>query len=191
MLRQDPNVIMVGETRDQETARMAVEASTTGHLMLTSMHTNSALEAVFRLLDLGVERYAIANSLVGVLHQRLVRRLCPSCSEPCEYPAPIIERLYRAGAIAPGETPTLRRAPGCQRCAGTGFQGRVGVTELLVASDAVRTAFSCGADLSQLKPVARNGALFEMPRSAGALLNLGVTGPGEVLHLLQGAGSTT
>ena len=126
MLRQDPDVIMVGETRDQETARMAVEASTTGHLVLTSMHTNSALEAVFRLLDLGVERYAIANSLLGVLHQRLVRKLCASCSEEGEYPAPIIERLYRAGAFQQQDAPRLRRNVGCQRCGGTGFKGRVG-----------------------------------------------------------------
>jgi len=189
MLRQDPDVIMVGETRDHETARMAVEASTTGHLVMTSMHTNSALEAVFRLLDLGVERYAIANSLVGVLHQRLVRKLCASCSEDGEYPAPIIERLHRAGAFAEQETPRLKRGVGCARCGGSGFKGRVGVTELLVASDAVRTAFSAGADLSQLRPVARNGALFELPRSAGALLTLGLTTPGEVLHLLQTVGS--
>jgi type IV pilus assembly protein PilB len=191
MLRQDPDVIMVGETRDHETARMAVEASTTGHLVLTSMHTNSALEAVFRLLDLGVERYAIANSLVGVLHQRLVRKLCTSCSEDSEYPAPIMERLYRAGAFAENETPRLKRGVGCARCGGSGYKGRVGVTELLVASDAVRTAFSAGADLSQLKPVARNGALFELPRSAGALLGLGITTPGEVLHLLQTVGGSS
>jgi type II secretory ATPase GspE/PulE/Tfp pilus assembly ATPase PilB-like protein len=189
MLRQDPDVIMVGETRDHETARMAVEASTTGHLVMTSMHTNSALEAVFRLLDLGVERYAIANSLLGVLHQRLVRKLCASCAEDGEYPAPIIERLYRAGAFQQQDTPRLKRNVGCQRCGGSGFKGRVGVTELLVASDAVRTAFSAGADLSQLKPVARNGALFELPRCAGALLAQGLTTPGEVLHLLQNVGS--
>ena len=182
-------MIMVGETRDQETARMAVEASTTGHTVLTSMHTNSALEAMFRLLDLGCERYAIANSLLGVLHQRLVRKLCPNCSETCEYPAPIIERLQRAGAFASNEAPALRRGVGCQRCNGTGFKGRAAVTELLVASDAVRTAFSAGADLSQLRPVAKNGALFEMHRCAGALLSLGVTTPGEVLHLLQNVGS--
>jgi type II secretory ATPase GspE/PulE/Tfp pilus assembly ATPase PilB-like protein len=189
LLRQDPNVIMVGETRDRETAKMAVEASTTGHTVLTSMHTNSALETMYRLLDLGVERYAIANSLLGVLHQRLARRLCPACSEPYEYPAPIVERLFRAGAFEPHEKPILRRAVGCARCGGTGYKGRVAVTELLVASDAVRTAFSAGADLSQLRPVARNGALFEMPRCAGAILGLGVTAPGEVLHLLQGVGS--
>jgi type II secretory ATPase GspE/PulE/Tfp pilus assembly ATPase PilB-like protein len=167
---------------------MAVEASTTGHLVMTSMHTNSALETMFRLLDLGVERYAIANSLQGVLHQRLVRRLCPNCTEDCEYPQPVIERLYRAGAFAQHEQVRLKRGVGCQRCAGTGFKGRVAVTELLVASDAVRTAFSAGADLSQLRPVARNGALFELPRCAGSLLSMGLTTPGEVLHLLQGVG---
>jgi type II secretory ATPase GspE/PulE/Tfp pilus assembly ATPase PilB-like protein len=188
LLRQDPNVIMVGETRDRETARMAVEASTTGHMVLTSMHTNSALEAVYRLLDLGVERYAIANSLVGVLHQRLVRRLCSGCAEPCDYPAPLVDRLYRVGAFYPQEKPTLRRGAGCQRCRGTGFKGRVAVAELLVASDAVRTAFSAGADLGQLRLVARNGALVELPRYAGVLLGMGVTVPGEVLHLLTEVG---
>jgi type II secretory ATPase GspE/PulE/Tfp pilus assembly ATPase PilB-like protein len=188
LLRQDPNVIMVGETRDHETARMAVEASTTGHMVLTSMHTNSALEAVYRLLDLGVERYAIANSLVGVLHQRLVRRLCPGCTEPCDYPQPLIDRLYRIGAFYAQEKPVLRRGVGCQRCRGTGFKGRVAVCELLVASDAVRTAFSAGADLSQLRMVARNGALVELPRYAGVLLGMGVTVPGEVLHLMQNVG---
>ena len=124
-----------------------------------------------------------------MLHQRLVRRLCPQCSEPCEYPAPIVERLYRAGAFPATEKPTMRRGAGCGRCNGAGFKGRVGVTELLVASDAVRTAFSSGADLSQLRPVARNGALCELPRSAGALLQMGLTAPGEVLPLLQSVGT--
>lgn len=186
MLRQDPNVIMVGETRDRETARMAVEASMTGHLVLTSMHTNSALEAMFRLLDLGVERYAIGNSLLGVIHQRLVRRLCSRCAEPSDYPSTVIERLYRAGAFTDSDRPTLHRAVGCQRCNGTGYKGRAAVTELLVATDAVRTAFSSGADLSQIRPVARNGGLIELTRCAGALLAMGATTPGEVLHLLPG-----
>jgi len=119
----------------------------------------------------------------------LVRRLCTGCSEDAEYPAPIVERLYRAGAFQQQETPRLKRGVGCARCGGSGFKGRVGVTELLVASDAVRTAFSAGADLSQLKPVARNGALFELPRCAGTLLTMGLTTPGEVLHLLQHVGT--
>jgi len=185
LLRQDPDIIMVGETRDRETARMAVEASTTGHLVITSMHSNSALEALYRLIDLGLERYVVANTLVGVLHQRLVRKLCLYCSEPHEYPTGIVERLERAKAFAPGEAPTLRRSVGCSRCSGSGYRGRVAVMELLVASDAVRNAFAAGADLMDLKPVAQYGGLIELSRSAGSLLNMGVTTPSEVLHLLS------
>jgi type II secretory ATPase GspE/PulE/Tfp pilus assembly ATPase PilB-like protein len=189
MLRQDPNVILVGEMRDQETARMAVEASTTGHMVISSMHTNSALEALYRLLDMGVERYAIANALLGVLHQRLVRRICPGCTEPCDYPQSVLERLVRAGAFAATDRPQLRRGAGCARCSGSGFKGRVSVTELLVVSDSVRTAFSAGADLADLRPVAQHGGLFELSRCAGALLTMGMTTPSEVLHLLQSVGT--
>ena len=189
MLRQDPNVILVGEMRDQETARMAVEASTTGHMVISSMHTNSALEALYRLLDMGVERYAIANALNGVLHQRLVRKICQACVEPFEYPAPILERLVRARAFKPDERPQLKRGAGCARCGGSGYKGRVAVTELLVGSDSVRTAFSAGADLADLRPVAQHGGLFELSSCAGALLSMGMTTPGEVLHLLQSAGT--
>jgi type IV pilus assembly protein PilB len=189
MLRQDPNVILVGEMRDQETARMAVEASTTGHMVISSMHTNSALEALYRLLDMGVERYAIANAINGVLHQRLVRKICQACVEPFDYPQPILERLVRTRAFKSDELPQLKRGAGCPRCHGSGYKGRVAVTELLVGSDSVRTAFAAGADLADLRPVAQHGGLFELSSCAGALLTMGMTTPGEVLHLLQSAGS--
>ena len=168
---------------------MAVEASTTGHMVISSMHTNSALEALYRLLDMGVERYAIANALNGVLHQRLERKICQACVEPFEYPAPILERLVRARAFKPDERPQLKRGAGCARCGGSGYKGRVAVTELLVGSDSVRTAFSAGADLADLRPVAQHGGLFELSSCAGALLSMGMTTPGEVLHLLQSAGT--
>jgi type IV pilus assembly protein PilB len=184
MLRQDPNVIMVGELRDNETARMAVEASTTGHAVISSMHTNSALEALYRLLDLGVERYAIGNAINGVLHQRLLRKICAACSEPCDYPQPLLERLFRARALSAGEKLVLRRGAGCPRCSGTGYKGRVALTELFVASDAVRTAFAAGADLADLRPVAQHGGLIELSRCAAALLGMGVTTPDEVLQVL-------
>jgi type IV pilus assembly protein PilB len=189
LLRQDPNVIMVGELRDQETARMAVEASTTGHTVISSMHTNSAPEALYRLLDLGCERYAIANGIQGVLHQRLVRKICQSCTEPFTYPRELVDRLVRAGVFKADQVPQLSHGAGCVRCAQTGYKGRVAVTELLVASDSVRTAFSAGADLPDLRPVALHGGLIEMPTSVSALLGLGATTPGEVLQLLQARGS--
>jgi type IV pilus assembly protein PilB len=189
LLRQDPDVIMVGETRDAETARMAVEASMTGHLVLTSLHTNGSLESVLRLTDLGVEPYAVANSLLGVLHQRLVRRCCAGCAEPYEYPAPIVERMYRVGAFLANERPALVRGKGCARCGGTGFKGRVAVLELLVVSDPVRQAIGAGADMAKLREAAKAGSLVELARYAGILVGTGVTVPGEVLHMLQSVGA--
>ena len=189
LLRQDPDVIMVGETRDRETARMAAEAAMTGHLVLTSLHTNGALESVLRLADLDVEPYMIANTLLGVLHQRLVRRCCPACTEPFEYPPPIVERLYKVGAFLPQEKPTLSRGKGCPRCNGTGFKGRVAMIELLVVNDAVRTAIASGADVGRLREVAKAGALVDLARYAGILVGSGLTVPGEVLHMLQGVGT--
>jgi type II secretory ATPase GspE/PulE/Tfp pilus assembly ATPase PilB-like protein len=188
LLRQDPDVIMVGELRDHDAARTAVEASMTGHLVLTSVHTNGALDAVMRLADMGVERYAIANGLIGVLHQRLVRRSCPACSEPFEYPEPIIEQFFKVGALLPTEKPVFRRSKGCPACSGTGFKGRMGLFELLVITDAVRDAIASGADMSGLR-AASGGAMIDLARYAGVAVGMGLTVPGEVLHLLQKVGA--
>jgi type IV pilus assembly protein PilB len=188
LLRQDPDVILVGETRDQETARMALEASMTGHLVITSLHTNGALESVARLADLGVDRFALADTLLGVLHQRLVRRCCPSCTEPFDYPQALLDRLHRVGAFQPQEKPTLSRGKGCPRCNGSGFKGRVAVLELLVANDAIRAEISASASLAGFREAASKGALVELSRYAGILLASGVTVPGEVLHMLQSVG---
>ncbi len=188
LLRQDPNVIMVGELRDHDTARTAVEASMTGHLVLTSVHTNGALDAVMRLADLGVERYAIANGLIGVLHQRLVRRACPHCSEPFEYPEPIVEQFFKVGALLPQEKPVFKRGKGCPQCAMTGFKGRIGLYELLVVTDAVRDAIASGADMPALR-AASAGAMIDLARYAGVAVGMGLTVPGEVLHLLQKVGN--
>lgn len=186
LLRQDPNVILVGETRDSETARIALEASMTGHLVLTSVHTNGAPEAVVRLDDLGAERYAIAASLAGVLHQRLVRRLCATCAQPFEYPAALIESFYRLGVLAPGMTHTFQRGVGCAQCQGTGFKGRVALYELLTMTDAVRDTIVQKPDVAALRATARaEGSIIEMSRYAGQLVAAGLTAPGEVLHLIQ------
>jgi len=189
LLRQDPNVILVGETRDTETARIALEASMTGHLVLTSVHTNGAAEAVVRLDDLGAERYSIAAAVGGVLHQRLVRRLCAACAQPFEYPAQLIDAFYRLGALTPGVKHTFQRGAGCAQCQGTGFKGRVALFELLTLTDALRDTIVHKPEVTALRNLARaEGSLLEMSRYAGQLVAAGLTAPGEVLHLIQRLG---
>ncbi|HEY2512954.1 MAG TPA: ATPase, T2SS/T4P/T4SS family [Polyangiaceae bacterium] len=185
LLRQDPDMIMVGETRDQETAKMAVEAATTGHLVLTSAHANSAAESVVRLTDLGVDRRSLGNALVGVIHQRLVRRTCAACAEPFEYPAPLLEMLVRFGALPEGDAHTLKKGRGCEVCLGTGFKGRAGVYELLVVNESVRDAIAQGADIPKLNQAAASSGSLSLARYAGFLIQSGLTAPSEVLHLVK------
>lgn len=185
LLRQDPNVILVGEMRDPETARIAVEASLTGHLVLSSVHTNGAIEAVARLMDMGVEPYAMANGLLGVTHQRLVKRVCAECVQPFEYPAVVIEPLYRHGVLAPNQEVTLVRGAGCERCNGTGVAGRLAVHSALVVNDEVRDAIGRGVALTELQRAASGGAHLDLAKYAGALLRGGFTVPSEVMPLLQ------
>ncbi|MCW3150533.1 type II secretion system ATPase GspE [Stutzerimonas stutzeri] len=135
ILRQDPDVVMVGEIRDQETADMAVQASLTGHLVLSTLHTNSAIGAVTRLVDMGVEPFLISSSLLGVLAQRLVRVLCHDCKRP--YVADAAEcALF---GVTPDAAPTLYHAEGCEHCRGLGYRGRTGIYELVIFDDALRT----------------------------------------------------
>ncbi len=135
ILRQDPDVVMVGEIRDQETADMAVQASLTGHLVLSTLHTNSAIGAVTRLVDMGVEPFLISSSLLGVLAQRLVRVLCNDCKRA--YVADAAECELLGASLA--EAPTLYHAEGCEQCRGLGYRGRTGIYELVLFDDALRT----------------------------------------------------
>jgi type IV pilus assembly protein PilB len=187
LLRQDPNIILVGEMRDTETARIAVEASLTGHLVMSSLHASGTLEAVARLHDMGIEPYALANGLLAVLHQRLVQRTCPHCAAPFEYAPFVVDTLVRHGVLPEGQRPKLVRGSGCGRCRGTGMLGRVAACGLLVVSDEVREAIGRRASLGELRAVAARGAHIELTRYAGTLLQMGVTVPGEVMPLLQAA----
>ncbi|WP_312143278.1 MULTISPECIES: type II secretion system ATPase GspE [Stutzerimonas stutzeri subgroup] len=137
ILRQDPDVVMVGEIRDQETADMAVQASLTGHLVLSTLHTNSAIGAVTRLVDMGVEPFLISSSLLGVLAQRLVRVLCNDCKRAYVADAAECELLLLGVSLA--EAPTLYHAEGCEQCRGLGYRGRTGIYELVLFDDALRT----------------------------------------------------
>jgi general secretion pathway protein E len=142
ILRQDPDIIMVGEIRDLETAQISIQASLTGHLVFSTVHTNSAAATVTRLLDMGVEDYLLASSVTGVLAQRLVRRLCEACAAPAEVSETFLDKLRQQGCIPPGSSVAaaqgLRKKVGCEACRHTGFAGRTCIAELLVMSDAVR-----------------------------------------------------
>ncbi|WP_084544667.1 GspE/PulE family protein [Derxia gummosa] len=171
-LRADPDVIMIGEMRDQETSRIAVEASLTGHLVLSTLHTNSAAESVVRLLDMGLDPFNFADALLGVLAQRLVRRLCEKCREPHELDGDEINALLDEystqipEAARPSRDEMLRKgiamfgnergrlqlwhAPGCKHCGGTGYKGRAGIHELLVADRAVKRLIQTGGRVEQI-----------------------------------------
>ena len=150
LLRQDPDVIMVGEIRDEETARTAIQAALTGHLVFSTLHTNDACSAITRLINMGVEPYLIGAALNMVLAQRLVRRICPKCRDTYEPPRTIRKALERMGY----EFETFYRGVGCRSCRNTGFKGRIGVHELLVVSDELRDAIVAGQSASHIRQLA-------------------------------------
>ena len=170
LLRADPDVIMIGEMRDQETANIAIEASLTGHLVFSTLHTNSAPESVVRLLDLGMDRFNFSDAILGVLAQRLVKRLCPHCKQPHDASGPEVLALldeYGAGHIVTrdevlaawrnrlgvrcGEPFRLYRPGACEKCHQTGFSGRSGLHELLVASEALRHRIRTSALVDEIR----------------------------------------
>jgi general secretion pathway protein E len=154
VLRQDPDIIMVGEIRDVETATMAIQSSLTGHLVFSTLHTNDAASAVTRLLDLGIEPYLVASSVVGVLAQRLVRRVCPDCAKPYKPTATEMQWL----GVPPARAARLRVGAGCATCRQTGYRGRLGTFELLVLDEEIRRLIGARATASEIKDAAlRNG----------------------------------
>jgi CheY-like chemotaxis protein len=158
ILRQDPDVVLVGEIRDQETAQIALQASLTGHLVLSTLHTNDAPNAVTRLVDMGMESYKIASALRGVVAQRLMRRLCKTCHQPSDEPVP--ERIARF--VPPGTK--LLKAVGCPDCAMTGYRGRFSILEVLTMNSDLERQVGQGATADLIAEAARaNGmrSLFE------------------------------
>jgi len=152
VLRQDPDIIMVGEVRDHETAVMAIQSALTGHLVFSTLHTNDAASAVTRLLDLGVEPYLVASSLIGVLAQRLVRRVCSECAVPY---LPTGGDLIKLGLEPEGlDTTSMRKGVGCESCRQTGYAGREGIFELLPINDEIRHKIQSHASASQISQVA-------------------------------------
>lgn len=187
ILRQDPDVIMIGEMRDVETAATAVRASLTGHLVLSTLHTNSAAASITRLLDMGVEDYLLASSLQGVLAQRLVRRLCGVCSEPDPDGAALSERLI--AALPPADQPrpcNPRRAVGCAHCGGTGFSGRTTMGELLVVDERLRPLIRRGVSDRELENKAKDHGMETLHQAGLRKVLEGETTLSEVLRVTAG-----
>src|SRR2546421_11821563 len=157
ILRQDPNIILVGEIRDRETAGIALEAAQTGHLLLSTLHTNDAPGAVTRLLDLGVEPFLIASSVIGILAQRLVRRPCPSCKVEQPLDPDVIEKAGGSSRLPPGATWVGTR--GCEECKETGYKGRMAVHELLSVNDEVRELITRRGSEHAIRKAARNAGM--------------------------------
>ncbi|MDX1432660.1 MAG: ATPase, T2SS/T4P/T4SS family, partial [Gammaproteobacteria bacterium] len=183
LLRQDPDIIMVGEIRDEETAQVAVQAALTGHLVLTTLHTNDAPSTITRLLDLGVAPYLLRAALVGVMAQRLVRTLCPHC----KLPAPISADEWLS-LVAPARIPRPKRvaAPlGCDECRHTGYRGRVGIYEVLAVDDTVRALIERDVDSTRLRQAALDAGMIGLRISGAQKVQAGLTTAAEVLAAVQ------
>jgi type IV pilus assembly protein PilB len=179
LLRQDPDVLMVGEIRDAETATIAVQASLTGHLVLATLHTNDAVSAVTRLINMGIEPYLIGAALRGVISQRLVRCLCPTCRQPIEVAATVRRRL---GTLPDGQ---FYAARGCDACKGTGYSGRIGIYELLVVTDAFADLTSRNPTLGDLRKLAVQEGLMPLLADGVRKAAEGITTLDEVMRVVS------
>jgi type IV pilus assembly protein PilB len=179
VLRQDPDVIMVGEIRDNETLETAVEASLTGHFVLSTMHTNNAIGSIARLLEMGLEPYLLASSVLGIVAQRLVRRICSTCRTEVSTPH-ALRAMFRAG-----EQHTFFRGKGCDDCRGTGFRGRIGIFELLRLTDDIRSLVFDRATDRALLDAARRDGMRTLREECLDLVTRGETTLEEVLRVTQ------
>jgi len=186
VLRQDPNVVLVGEIRDLETAEIAIQASLTGHLVFSTLHTNDAPSAITRLVDMGVEPFLVASSLAAVLAQRLVRVLCTDCKEAYE---PTPEELAEIGVRAKeGKTVQVYRPVGCARCNHTGYRGRLGIFELMLVDDDIRQLVTQTSDSKSIKRVAVGKGMGTLRADGARKVLRGVTSIAEVLRVTEEEG---
>ncbi len=190
ILRQDPDVIMVGEIRDLETAQMAIQASLTGHLVLSTIHTNSAAATITRLLDMGVADYLLASTVTGILAQRLVRRLCPSCAAPAKSSPALtarLDELRRASGGAAAALPHdgLRAGVGCHACRNTGFSGRTSIGELLIVDDQMREHIIGRRPERALEDAAARSGMISLFQDGLAKAYAGETTLDEVLRVTR------
>ncbi len=184
VLRQDPDVIMVGEIRDSETAAISIQAALTGHLVFSTLHTNDSCAAITRLLDMGIEPFLVSSSLMAVMAQRLVRKVCPTCRE--EYRPPM-EELRQLGVTMDmlEDNPVYRTGPGCVDCKQTGYRGRLGIHELLIIDDEVRNLIMRSADSSEIRRAAAAKGMTTLREDGADKIMAGVTTIDEVLRVTQ------
>jgi type IV pilus assembly protein PilB len=180
VLRQDPDVIMVGEIRDEETGEIAVRSALTGHLVLSTLHTNSAVATISRLLNMNMESYILSSTIIGIVAQRLVRTICPDCKEPVELTDPVMLRYIESLGI---EVPkTVYRGAGCPICKNTGYRGRTAVAEVLVFNKEMRDAVERSASEAELWDIALRAGMKTLQRAAIDKLIEGVTTPEEIIR---------
>ncbi|MBA3775861.1 MAG: Flp pilus assembly complex ATPase component TadA, partial [Betaproteobacteria bacterium] len=184
IVRQDPDVIMIGEIRDLETAQIAVQSALTGHLVLSTVHTNDAASTVNRLLDMGVEDYLLTSTVIGILAQRLVRKLCLQCKEAYRALPEVVEELGLAKLAGTGDV-MLFHAKGCKQCGTTGYRGRICILEMLPMTDPLRTLVMKHATSSELKAEAQRGGMLTMYEDGMRKALAGVTTFEEVLRVTR------
>ncbi len=183
ILRQDPDVIMIGEIRDRETAEIAIQASLTGHLVLTTLHTNDAPSALTRLVDMGIESYLLSSSVIGVLAQRLVRTICPHC---CVSEEPNEKELKELGvALHQLKEGKVFTGKGCVQCHQTGYKGRLGIYELMLIDHTIRRQLVTTPESTQLQKIALSHGMSTLRQEGGWLVAQGLTTPTEVLRVTR------
>ncbi len=189
ILRQDPDVIMVGEIRDRETAEIAIRAALTGHLVFSTLHTNDAAGAITRLVDMGIEPFLVASSLEGLIAQRLVRRLCPNCKRPRETDEMFLESIgFPQERRSEG---TIYEAVGCEDCRNTGFMGRTGIYEIIVVSDYIRPMVVARASSTEIKQMAIKHGMRILRHDGWTKVLKGITTIEEVLRVTEDAEDMT
>jgi type IV pilus assembly protein PilB len=183
ILRQDPDIVLVGEIRDGETAEIAIKAALTGHLVLSTLHTNDAAGAVTRLIDMGIEPFMLGSSLLLAQAQRLFRKLCTVCKKPTTYP----EQILKVNRIDPDffEGLTVYKAQGCPRC-NNGFKGRGAIMEVLPIDDAMREAVLSGANTGQLRAIGRENGMISLKDAGLNEVKKGVTSLEAALEVTGG-----
>lgn len=179
ILRQDPDIIMIGEIRDRETASIAVQASITGHLVVSTLHTNSAASTITRLTDMGIEPYLIADATIGVIAQRLVRRLCPECKRAKKADREELEMLM----LEPDADVTVYEPCGCPKCDGTGFRGRIGVYEIMELTQSLKSIISKNGSAEEIKEKALEEGMHTLRMSATGYVLKGITSVQEMMRV--------